>query len=302
MSDYVSSLERELRAAARRLEAASRGGRRRRRGALVAAVAAAAVAAPGVAAVTGAWDDSPPEPAPEAGVVAEPGEPLSGGSGGSPSPSAAPGEDGVVVHPGACTSAAPARPPDSSEPVDADLLRTLAGLRRARTADDRLAAERVPPTLAGVHRDAIRLATRTPDGGRLFLVPARDVRYSPQPDAESGCPREPPREPEPGVCLVPVGTGAGSVCATAGEIRSGAAVVRGDRVPGDRPGTAHVAGIVPDGVEAVTLRYPAGNPVREVTALVVNNVFAVRVNASAAVEPRVVWHTADGARDASPGG
>lgn len=189
----------------------------------------------------------------------------------------------------------PAAGIDSAAPED--LVELLAVLRRPRTARDRLPGGELP-LVAGVNPDAVRLA-REDDGRRWFVVPAEDIRYRPPLPDTPECERfrEPAREPQAGVCLVEAGPrGGGATCSTADQIREGFSQLTSDHIPGERRGTAHVAGIVPDGVTRVVLEFPRG-PQPRVVAEVRGNVYSATFNGSAASRPRTYWQTADGLRE-----
>lgn len=282
MSDFFARFEEELIAAGRRRSAPRPRPLRRpwqRRTLLVAIVTL--VAAVPVSAVTGVWDESPPEPG---GL----------GAGGAAIPD-------VGERP--CSGPAPARPPASSEPPPAELLDILSVLRRPRTESDRLPATGAP-LASGINPDAVRLAREDPGGRRWFLVPAQNVRYRPPVPDTPECERfqEPEVEPRAGVCLVAAGragTG-GATCTTADLIRKGFSQLTSDHAPGERAGTAHVVGTVPDGVTRVVLEYPRG-PQRRVEADVRGNVYTATFNGSAAARPRTFWQTADGLREVAKG-
>lgn len=294
MNDPLWDLERQLVAAARR-QARKRAWLPKRHIAVAAGFAILVIAVPAAAAIKHAfWDSSPAEPAPGSGIVAEPGERIVNPSGNSPAEESQNGT--VVTDPRSCAEhVPPSAPPSTASPPSA-LLTELEVLRRARKPADALPTRFYSALASGVNPASIRLADTSAADGRYYLVPADNI----DPDSRSSCAPSGDGRPEAGVCLVVRGGGGGSACATADEVRAGNSLIRGDRVPGTRPGTVFVSGIVPDGVRQVVLEYPAGAPVRRVDVNVEGNVFAASFNGSAALEPKVIWRTASG-REIPPG-
>jgi hypothetical protein len=288
MNDPLWDLEQQLVAAARR-QAQKRASFPKRPVAVAAGLAILVIAVPAAAAIKHAfWDASPAEPAPGSGIVAEPGERIVNPSGPSPADGSQNGT--VVTDPHSCSEPVPpSAPPSTGSPPPA-LLSELGVLRRARTVADALPTRFYSSLATGVNPASIRLADTSAANGRYYLVPADNI----DPEARSSCAPSGHGRPEAGVCLVERGGAGGSACASADEVRAGESLIRGDRVPGTRPGTVFVSGIVPDGVRQVVLEYPAGAPVLRVDVKVENNVFATSFNGSAALKPKVIWRTASG--------
>jgi hypothetical protein len=317
MSDFFAELEAQLHTAAR-AEAARRRGRapvlhlpQVRSGIRALPILAGVGVALAVAAIA---------------LVATHHGSSSGGPAGSPGPT--PQEIGYIreasrqAHAsGACAPNSRRGPATSDGTPSRVMLSTLSVLRRPATAADRLPkAVTVGGDVVGVYVRYVRLA-RVVDGVSYYLVPAQassdtpalsphcvaaittklrhalpkipvDLRAPTLAFAHRLLAADTAHPPIGGVvCLIAVGGGSngGSCGAWPAEIRA----------DGMLSGLAPVAGIVPDGVASVTVRYPAanGHPARTVAAGVVGNVFAAPVrhfSAGHAGRPSMVWRDARG--------
>lgn len=184
------------------------------------------------------------------------------------------------------------RPTTTSEGApSAAMLRTLGVLRRPQTAADALPAEFLSAPFGhgeGVFLKYVRLA-RVFDGTSYYIVPVA-----------KGCNRL--LAEEAGFDAVGPGAFGGYGGYSVSEIRRGRAL---STVGKGELSTA--SGVVPDKVARVVLVYGAKEPnnpsskrhhAARVTALVVNNVFAVQVprDPGDAIQPsKIIWRTARGA-------
>lgn len=203
------------------------------------------------------------------------------------------------------------------------LLSILGVLRRPATAADRLpgALHHNASNAKGIYVNYIRLA-RVTNGISYYIVPA--ISATPILTPSAGCHAamtaalraELPRIPAPlraptvslqaqmiarqrklaeqrageGICLMTnsVNANTGTCGATASEIKQSG--MTGMPWP--------LSGVVPDGVAAVTIHYPASNrlPALTITTDVVGNVFATSItrNVPGDLSPTVIWRSADG--------
>ena len=276
MSDYFTKFEAELRAAAARIPSGGRARRRagrRPRTLLLVGVALLVATVPAVAAVTGAFDSTR-----------------------APT-HLAPGSSASLAPPCQGPSTLSAKPRHGPAPTG--LTRLLATLRRPQRAADRLAPTRLPHTGA-VLVDAVRLAY-TAGGAKYFLIPNRNVRYSPTLPNTPACAalrRAMRRAPEAGVCVWSVGgpvTGGG--CATVSLLRQlGATGPEQSYAQRMRAGTMYVSGIAADGVRSILLLYPKRAPVRRVTIPVRANVYAAVIRGRPELMPAVYAQGRNGIR------
>ena len=293
MSEFVNTLERDLRAAATRLHEPSlepaRNGRRAHRYRPLAVVAAVlVVAAPALAGVPGVWR----------GVLA-----------GSSSPTF------------------------TSRPPVNELLAELEELRRPARPADRsagaAAALAQSGPLSGVSVSDVRYVGVSPIGDPVYLVPYRSrVRLAsgldrpetgttefnghPPPPAQRATPDIIGKQMhaflnQPGACLIGVAAGTPEIddCASAGEIAAGTDYTtvgvyrtqpQEQGAPAPKPGTGHViasiaSGIVPDHVARVRLAFATG---KTVTIPVQGNHFAFIVGHAEGGVPTITWLAADG--------
>lgn len=285
MSHFFDELESQLQAAAKQAAASGAPARpwwRRRRNAALIAVVVAGAATPALAKVTGIWNPGVSPQPPEQTVTA--------GVGGGFSCSVPGG---------------PLGPSITDAPPSSKLTAILAVLRRPRKPSDRFAGvSRSGLAVRAVNLRAIRYLGSA-GGERFFAVPNLGPR--PRPRLPARCLKRLPaaerrraeesrrRSPTvPTVCLVSAHSTLG--CPSAHTIQTMGAwgIVAGS---GQR---SEVVGLVPDGVDAVTVRY--GNSAR--TFGVNDNFFAYAVAVEADRFPdAIVWHRADGsAREVAPPG
>ncbi|MEA2494969.1 MAG: hypothetical protein QOJ29_2880 [Thermoleophilaceae bacterium] len=182
----------------------------------------------------------------------------------------------------------------TTDPVPAEVTAMLAVLRRPQNAADKLPNlnHLAALSIAGVNPDAIRRAAKI-GRTRIYLVPARNVRYfRPLPDTEA-CRQVqmPTPEPAPGVCLLERATEGAATCSDVDAIRTGHSLLTGG---GRRHGFTQAAGIVPDGVRAVIWRVHRGKGFLDTRVPVHNNVFGASVPGRAGHGLYVYWETAKG--------
>ncbi len=254
--EWLHQLGDNLEDAARRSQSRGILKQRNRRTGLVAV--AAVLLLSGFAFSVYEWDDSPPEPAPSAGIVADPDEPL--------------GEPGTS-------------PSDTSNGVDGGPLCELDGSgRRQRTVAPTQSMRAAVSALSNVD------LARVNRGELTFELRAVESNGGQVPDtAECERFKSMPRM-SPSICITEVSSpNGGETCAPVARIKSGQAFVVEDRIPDARAGTARIFGIAPDGVRSVRLVFrgrPGGADATE-NVRVTRNVFAMQYNGSAAVPPTV---------------
>lgn len=253
MSPFFEDLEDQLRAAAER-QAATRGPSwwRRRRNLGLAAVAAVGLATPAVARVSGLWDPGVP-PSPSVGT------PTTPAISSSPSP---------TCH------ALPA-PAARRVGFDPALVRLLGVLRRPPGPKDVFP---VPGRFRMSHR------TLVPDSVR-FLGTVGEHRYFAleilSRDGGRGCPT--PRTPVMAMLCVVTDNSSGACGASPESLRRRGLGQSGS----NHAGNAEFVGLVPDGVEAVTVRY--GSSTR--TLRVRSNFYGYEIAADPTQGPdEVTWH------------
>jgi len=195
-------------------------------------------------------------------------------------------------------NAHPSAPDSSPGAMAQPLLRTLGVLRRPQTKADldpsllRILTRRAQAGLGTPVISLIRLATVTPWGTKVFLVPitapgnsASPTHASPEPAGQGRADSLEEFDLHQG------GAGGGGCCATAADIKQA-----GDGSWGGPP--SHAILIVPDGVTKVTLMLPQAvskstgyrNP-SAVTAVVHNNVAVFRLRGGLA-DPfkQMIWY------------
>jgi len=203
------------------------------------------------------------------------------------------------------------RPPALRQGAPSHELLSLIGvLRRAQQPSDVLPKQVLTPLGLGTYIDYVRLARRV-GATRYYIVPARGLATpmlsrrchtavrATMLRADATLPKRlrvpvavllpvqqkvPTERPAAQLCLISVHRNASFTgdCEVTSAIESGQLIEQ----------TATVfAGIVPDGVASVLLRYPR----RTVTERVVDNVFVAHVaHGEDAVPPRIVWRGASG--------
>jgi hypothetical protein len=225
----------------------------------------------------------------------------------------------------------PAAP--KAEPVPDDLLHAFGILRRAATADDALPKEALTALrehgLEPFDPAAARLIRTTPDGGRAWVVPTRDVPELPacsvatplappavvyNPKAPVPVPALPatpatpatPRRgttspryaPHPGLALVALGGAPVGAGGRYEDLIRGREDVALDPCGGPSHDMLSVSGLVPDGVPAAFLTSPDGTAIR---ADVRDNAYTFVVPRSKRAETRyVVWTGGDGTPHVQP--
>jgi len=294
---FLDALEDRLRATAERAAATAAPGARgdarrrgrgamRRRGAVrrrtiaLAVAAVAGTAVPAVAALTSLWTPHVTSDGPRATM---PASPVCGGQTALPRP----------------------RPTTTQAPIGRELASLLGALRRPRTPADALDVRQLDAGARGVHVGSIRMVGAAPGGQRFFVVPVDSIvrtrpaisdrclaRHSPRARRRlAGAPALPPTH-GPLLCLQ---SGLGGNCGTTvGRLRDRGALAATPARAGDVRVTV-VAGLVPDGVRAVTLRYGRS----ERTFSIKGNFYAfeVRLPIDRASHPdRIEWLLDDGTR------
>lgn len=217
-----------------------------------------------------------------------------------------------------------------AQPVPADLLHAFGILRRAATADDALPREALSALrehgLEPFDPAAARLIRTTPDGGRAWVVPTRDVPelptcsiatplappavvYDPKapvPMAPLPARPAPPRRgttapryaPHPGLALVALGGAPVGAGGRYEDLIRGREDVALDPCGGPSHDMLSVSGLVPDGVPAAFLTSPDGTAIR---ADVKDNAYTFVVPRSKRAETRyVVWTGGDGTPHVQP--
>ncbi len=235
----------------------------RKRPVVLAAVIAVVVAAPAAAAIGGLWSPDTPPASPMTTVIAT----TSSSSTCPPSP---------VDRTG---------PGTTNEAPPQEMLRAFGVLRTEQTTEDR-AALKLPITrhlVGAIAPDLVRLLGTDAGGHRRWLVPSL---VSAATKETAGCPGS-AESPRWMLSLVDDASGADT-----SEYRQ---VIERGTVGSSNPnqvlGRATVAGIVPDGVESVTIAYPGDkNPPR--IWPVSRNLFSynVRVSVEQALPGKVRWN------------
>ncbi len=255
MSSFFDELEAQLRAAAERQTATRRPSWwRRRRNLGLAAVAAVGLATPAVARVSGLWDPGVP-----------------------PSPSVTSTTPAISSSPSPTCHELPA-PAARRVGFDPALLRLLGVLRRPPGPKDVFP---VPGRFRVSHQ------TLVPDSVR-FLGTVGEHRYFVlvvlSRDGGSGCPI--PRTPVKAMMCVLNDNGSGGCGESPESLRRG-----GLQSGSNHGGNAEFVSLVPDGVEAVSVRY--GSSTR--TFRVRNNFYGYEIAADPTQSPdEVTWHLHDG--------
>ncbi|WP_027007735.1 hypothetical protein [Conexibacter woesei] len=216
------------------------------------------------------------------------------------------------------------------EPVPDDLLHAFGILRRAATPDDALPKDALQALrirgLEPFDPAAARLVRTTPDGGRAWVVPTRDVPntpgcgvaalvppavvYNPKtptplPALPAPVPATPTRPakpqkatPHPGLALVALGGAPVGAGGRYEDLIRGREDVALDPCGGPGHDMLSVSGLVPDGVPAAFLTSPDGTAIR---ADVKDNAYTFVVPRSARAETRyVVWTGGDGTPHVQP--
>jgi hypothetical protein len=214
------------------------------------------------------------------------------------------------------------------EPVPDDLLHAFGILRRPATPDDALPTTALAALrLRGLEPfdpAAARLIRTTPDGGRAWVVPTRDVPDTtscsaaafPTPPAIVYNPKTPvplpvPRYPaprgttqddaarrHPGLALVAVGGAPVGAGGRYEDLIRGRESVELEPCGGPDHDMLSVSGLVPDGVPAAFLTSPDGTAIR---ADVRDNAYTFVVPRSERAETRyVVWTGGDGTPHVQP--
>ncbi len=277
MSGFFDELERRLRAGttdqyagskdARRSPARATFARRHRRLLLAAVVSLVGLSVPALAAVSDLWQpDVRPGPSMHSVTVR-------GTSFG-------------------CNSTS-SRSFDTGPPIGPEFTSVLAVLARPRSARDALDRRYLrAPFARGIDAKSIRYLGTAPGGSRYYVVPAAGSGEAPPPKEclQRLPPKlrkayEQPARQEPTICLVGGGTGA---CGSLADVRR-----RGSWGASGIGGRSTVAGVVPNGVQAIQVTY--GRSTR--TFPVSDNFFAFRValEVPQAVQvDRMVWKLDDG--------
>jgi hypothetical protein len=246
------------------------------------------------------------------------------------------GTCGVIRIAGPVGAAAP-----KPAPVPDDLLHAFGILRRAATPDDTLPKEALQALrmrgLEPFDPAAVRLIRKTPDGGRTWVVPTRDVPdtarcpiallappaivYNPKlpvpvtplpvprtttapaaPAAPAAttpaAPRPAKATPHPGLALVALGGAPVGAGGRYEDLIRGREDVALDPCGGPGHDMLSVSGLVPDGVAAAFLTSPDGTAIR---ADVRDNAYTFVVPRSSRAESRyVVWTGGDGTPHVQP--
>lgn len=282
MSRFFDDLEQQLHEAAQREIASAEGASppqswwRRPRALALLAVGAAGLATPAIARVTGIWNP---------GV--RPGPPARTVTAGTPS-------SGLT-----CTDNSGPQAAVITNASPSTLLTNILGvLRRPYSSEDQFPALRLPQGLAAlngaaVNPHAIRFLG-TAGRKSYFAVPIAGSAHVPahcrqgltarqRHNAEAS---QPPPITQPRICLLS-STGSGGCGGSPGELRE-----RGAQIGiGTAANETIVAGLVPDGVTAVTITYGRSHR----TFAIHNNFLSYVVAVGASRAPNaVVWHFADG--------
>lgn len=254
MSPFFEELEAQLRAAAERQAVSRRRSWwRRRRNVGLAAVAAVGLGTPALARVTGAWDPGVPPP-PPAGTAT------------------------VSSSPETTCRELPA-PAVRRVALDPALVRLLGVLRRPQGPEDMFpAADRLRQTGETVVPESIRLLGKVGEHHYFALEILALQR--------GGCPT--PQTPVEAMLCVRDDTGSGSCGEDAESLRRGGPPNQSGL---NRAGNGEFVSLVPDGVEAVSVRY--GSSTR--TLPVRNNFYGYEIVADPTQGPdEVIWHLRDG--------
>lgn len=263
----------ELSRAANRIEGEAKTGRRLPSLAVVALVGIFMVPAAAIAA-SQIWNSEPKEPAHSTGIIADHDEALTSDA----TPESERGEVVGVL----CETDEPRKSVASGSPPP-EVVESL-GLLRDRERQSRALTQMPGPVFQQYARQA------TSSDGTQFVVAPVSITDVGEIDSNSGgcqdlAHREESRTTM--ICMALDSSNGGQFCSTVAQLRRGEAFMTEDQVPGDRPGTARVFGMVLDGVAAVDIRFHPDAELRPVRVRVSENVFSHAYNGSAAAPPTI---------------